>query len=229
MILDLNKLFQFVVAVSARYNIDESHSLGHSMRVFHFAEQIANVEVQQPNPSIGLQYNYIDGIQGPWVTNEPKQLLEKQRQIIHAAAILHDTCDKKYRTESEGLIEIGNVLKPMMSSEDIEVTIRIIERMSYSKVTKYGMPDMGEYQFAFHVVREADLLDAYDFDRSVIFHFEKNRKTIEESYKNAIDLFDTRVLKHMSDGLLLTNHAIRMHPEFSSKAIARMAHWKAIL
>jgi HD superfamily phosphodiesterase len=208
MIVNLSKLFQFVVAVSSKYNIDESHSLGHSMRVLHFAEQIANQEMS---------------------VMETPHLLEKQKPIIHAAAILHDTCDKKYRVESEGVAEIRNLLLPMMPTDQIEATVRIIEHMSYSKVTKYGMPNMGEYQTAFNVVREADLLDAYDFDRSVIYHFEKNQQTIENSYENAVELFEKRVLRHMDDGFLLTNYAKKMHPEFSQKALIRMTHWKNIL
>ena len=91
------------------------------------------------------------------------------------------------------------------------------------------MPNMGEYQTAFNAVREADLLDAYDFDRSMIYHFEKNRRTIENSYENAVDLFENRVLRHMDDGFLLTNYAKKMHPEFSQKALIRMNHWKNIL
>ena len=208
MLLNLSKLFQFVVAVSTKYNIDESHSLGHSMRVFHFAEQIANREMEfMENPVV----------------------LETQKPIIHAAAILHDTCDKKYRIEAEGLEEIKELLHPMMSKDQISVTIRIIEHMSYSKVTKYGMPEMGEYQMAFHAVREADLLDSYDFDRSMIYHFEKNRKTIDESYKDACELFDNRVLRLMDDGLLLTDYAKSMHDVLSHRANVRMRHWRNLL
>ena len=34
---------------------------------------------------------------------------------------------------------------------------------------KNGFPDMGEYQTAYNIVREADLLCAYDFDRCMIY------------------------------------------------------------
>lgn len=208
MLLNLSKLFQFVVAVSTKHNIDESHSLGHSMRVFQFAEKIANREMEyMENPVI----------------------LEKQKPIIHAAAILHDMCDNKYRIESEGLAEIKELLQPMISADQISVTLRIIEHMSYSKVIKYGMPEMGEYQLAFNIVREADLLDAYDFDRSMIYHFEKNRKTIDESYRDACDLFNKRVLRHIDDGLLTTHYAKSMHDILSQRALVRMRHWRNLI
>jgi len=203
-LFSLSKLFQFVIAISGRHGIDESHSLGHSMRVLQFAEQIAIEE-------------------STYILN-PK-LLEEQRPIIQTAAILHDTCDKKYRDEATGLLEIRDFLTPIMPQSQISETIRIIENMSYSKVTKYGMPNMGEYQTAFNVVREADLLDAYDFDRSMIYHMQRNRKPMNEAYKDAVDLFETRVLRHETDGLLFTNYAIRRHPELSINAKIRMGQW----
>jgi hypothetical protein len=138
---------------------------------------------------------------------------------------LHDTCDKKYRDEAAGLLEIRDFLTPIMPPSQISETIRIIENMSYSKVTKYGMPNMGEYQTAFNVVREADLLDAYDFDRSMIYHMQRNRKPMNEAYKDAVDLFETRVLRHETDGLLFTKYAIRRHPELSINAKIRMGQW----
>ena len=206
--LSLGKLFQFVIAVSARYNIDESHSLGHSMRVLYFAEQIAAEEpLYISNPAI----------------------FENDRPIIQTAAVLHDTCDKKYRDEKTGLLEICDFLAPMMSSHQITETCRIIENMSYSKVTKTGMPNLGKLQTAFNIAREADLMDAYDFDRSMMFHMHKTGKSVDDAYKDAIDLFENRVFKHADDGLLLTQYAIKRHPEFTRAATNRMRSWREIL
>jgi len=178
------------------------------MRVFYFAEQIAAKEpIYILNPT----------------------LLQDHKQIIQAAAILHDTCDKKYRIESEGIAEIRDFLLPVMPENEVVTTLNIIESMSYSKVKVRGIPEFGYYQTAFNVVREADLLDAYDFDRSMIYHMQRNGKPIEEAYKDARDLFETRVLKHMHDGYLTTKYAIDMHNLLSKNAIARMANWKHIL
>jgi HD superfamily phosphodiesterase len=204
----LSELFQYVIAISTKYGIDESHSLGHSMRVFQFAEKIAAEEpVYKNNPNIFIEH----------------------RPIIHAAAILHDTCDKKYIDEERGLVELGDFLQHKLTENDISVTIDIIKTMSYSKVIKYGMPDLGVYQPAFNVVREADLLDAYDFDRSMIYHMNRNNKSIEEAYKNAQFLFETRVFRHMDNGFLLTKYAIQNHQELSRNAMLRIKSWGHIL
>jgi len=203
--LPLNELFQFVIAISKRHNIDESHSLGHSMRVFQFAEKIAREEIK------------------------PAPYLNDQRVVIQAAAILHDTCDKKYRNVDDGLIEIQNLLSPLMPSEKVDATIRIINSMSYSKIKTIGFPDMGEYQTAFNIVREADLLDAYDFDRSMIYHMQRNGKSIEDAYKDAEELFERRVFKHAEDGLLTTQYAIRQHAKLSHKAALRINYWRRSL
>jgi HD superfamily phosphodiesterase len=206
--ISLSELFQFVIAVSAKYKIDESHSLGHSMRVFQYADKIAREEaIWTPNPT-----NFVE-----------------QTPIIHAAAILHDTCDKKYRNEQEGLAEISEFLKPRMPEDQVNATVEIIRHMSYSKVKQCGMPDLGKYQAAFNAVREADLLDAYDFDRSLIYHMMHNEKGLKEAYENAILLFETRVLKHEDDGLLTTRYAKREHQTLSQVAIMRMYHWRRVL
>jgi len=206
--LSIAELFQFVIAVSSRFNIDESHGLGHSMRVFHFADKIAREESR-------------------WVQNTTRFL--EQRPIIQAAAILHDTCDKKYRNEEEGLQEVGEFLKTRMPEDQVDATVDIIRRMSYSTVKRCGMPDLGEYQTAYNVVREADLMDAYDFDRSMIYHMLHNGKDVKDAYENALELFENRVLKHEEDGLLLTQYAKREHPMLSQMAIMRIYHWRKVL
>lgn len=206
--LPLNKLFQFVMAISKRYDIDESHGLGHSMRVFQFAERIAREEVKY--------------VQNP-------EILVEQHSVIQAAAILHDTCDRKYRVVENGLSEIGELISPLMLPDKVDATMRIIDNMSYSKIKVKGMPDLGEYQTAFNVVREADLLDAYDFDRSMIYHMHRNGKTLEESYEDACDLFEKRVFKHVDDGLLTTRYAMNQHAILSRKANMRMYYWKRVL
>jgi len=68
--------------------------------------------------------------------------------------------------------------------------------MSYSKVKKQGFPSLGKYQLAYHIVREADLLTAYDFDRCMIYHMSKNNSNVREAYYNAEELFHNRVLRH---------------------------------
>jgi len=206
--LPLGELFSFVLVISKRHNIDESHSLGHSMRVFQFAEKIAREEVK-------------------YVLNP--EIIAEQHSVIQAAAILHDTCDKKYRNEEDGLKDIEKLLLPLMPPDKVNATLRIIDTMSYSKVKKNGMPDLGGYQTAYNVVREADLLDAYDFDRSMIYHMQRNNHSIDAAYENAHDLFETRVLRHEADGLLMTQYAKNQHAKLSQNAIRRMQSWQRVL
>jgi len=203
--LILSKLFQFVAVITSKYNIDESHGLGHSMRVFQFTEEIVKYE--------------------PFYIANPF-VLEEHRPIIQTAAILHDTCDKKYREEADGLTEIRDFLLPMMTPNQIAAILSIIENMSYSKVKVRGMPNLGKYQTAFNVVREADLLDAYDFDRSMIYHMLRNGKTVDEAYKDAEHLFATRVFKHADDGYLTTKYALEAHPRLTQTAKLRMNNRK---
>jgi hypothetical protein len=101
--------------------------------------------------------------------------------------------------------------------------------MSYSKVKRDGFPDLGNYQKAYHIVREADLLSAYDFDRCMIFHLYNGTQDINQAYDNALELFDTRVFKHNDDKLLLSTYSKRQSIELTNKAINRIKVWKSIL
>ncbi len=76
--------------------------------------------------------------------------------------------------------------------------------MSYSKVKKYGFPvfENMDHYWAYHVVREADLLSAYDFDRCMVYHIKQNEGDLESAFDNANKLFENRVLKHYEDNVL---------------------------
>ena len=78
----INRAFNFVIYMSKSSNIDESHSLKHSMDVFHTSNKIFTNEL----------------VKNPY--------LEEQKGIIYASAILHDMCDKKYMNETQGLENI---------------------------------------------------------------------------------------------------------------------------
>ena len=201
----ITKLFQFVMLITARHKIDESHSVSHSMDVLHFAHNIYNSQLQQ------------------W----PE--LKDHERLIYVSAIIHDMCDKKYMNENEGVAEIEEYLNDKIPQEEIDMTKRIISTMSYSTVKKNGFPELGTYTPAYHVVREADLLSAYDFDRSMIYHMHKNNISVEQSFKNAKDLFRTRVLRHENDGLFITDYSKIYHPYLHNKALARMNAWERIL
>ena len=198
----LSNLFQFAIYMSSKHNIDESHSISHSMNVLAYAHKIYEVEINL-HPILKSHYG-----------------------IISASAILHDMCDKKYMNEAEGLSEISEFLKDHMSPLDIDVTKHIISTMSYSKVKKNGYPNLGCYQYAYHVVREADLLTAYDFDRCMIYNMYKLGGTLDDAYENANELFGNRVLKHIDDGLFTTAYAKVEATKLHTSAVDRMNHWQ---
>jgi hypothetical protein len=140
--------------------------LGHSMEVLFNAHQIYNDNI--------FKYPF----------------LKNQEQVIYTSAIIHDMCDKKYINQTQGIYEINHLLNHKMSFTDIVMTDKIISTMSYSNVKRNGFPNLGDYQLAYHIVREADLLAAYDFDRSVIYHMYKTDGDFLKSYENAIELFE---------------------------------------
>jgi hypothetical protein len=79
--------------------------------------------------------------------------------------------------------------------------------MSYSKVKKYGYADLGEYQLAYHIVRESDLLSAYDVDRCLIYQMTHENYNYADSLLCVVDLFEKRVLKYREDNLFITEYS----------------------
>uniref|UniRef100_A0A6C0IEG9 Uncharacterized protein n=1 Tax=viral metagenome TaxID=1070528 RepID=A0A6C0IEG9_9ZZZZ len=187
----INHAFNYVLKTSNVLNIDESHGLKHSMDVYNFASKIYENEV----------------INSPY--------LKEQREIIYVSAILHDMCDKKYITEKKGLDMIKQHMKTCMSDSNLDIVGNIISTMSYSKVKLNGYPYLGEYQLAYHIVREADLLSAYDIDRCIIYGMYKDKIDYDEALIRALDLFSSRILKYRSDDLFVTNYSkkesIKLH------------------
>jgi hypothetical protein len=201
----MNRCFEYVNDATHFYKIDESHGLKHSMEVFGFAKHIYESEV----------------LKNPY--------LEFQKEIIFAAAIGHDMCDKKYMNEDEGIIKYKNRLSEFMTEPDLEIMGKIISTMSYSKVRVNGFPDLGEYQLAYHIVREADLLAAYDIDRSIMYTMHRDNCKYTEALKEAFELFDYRVFKMRSDRLFKTAYSRKESLKLHRKAQKDVACLKDIL
>jgi hypothetical protein len=203
----LSKLFHFVLLTTKKFGIDESHGLSHSMNVLHFAHDIFNDEVEK------LPY------------------IKYHEKIIYVSSILHDMCDKKYMNQDSGIAEISNFLGETNKITPTEITAinNIISTMSYSTVKKYGFPDLCEYQPAYHIVREADLLSAYDFDRCMIYNMNMQNGNVDAAFDNASKLFENRVFKHREDGLLLTDYALQQDYSLKQIANSRISAWRSIL
>ena len=208
----LNKLFQYVLLTTSRYNIDESHGLNHAMNSLMFANKIYEKEV--------VKYPYIND----------------HENIIYVSSVLHDMCDKKYMKQEDGLQDISKFIQSLekdnekiLSSKESKIVENIVSTMSYSYVKKNGFPNLGKYQVAYNIVREADLLCAYDFDRCMIYQMNKNNGNVSDAYNDAVNLFDVRMFRHMNDGLLLTDYARSNYQYLEHQGRNRMNHWKKIL
>lgn len=201
----LPELMRFVQFTSAKHNIDESHALGHSMKVLLHAHQIYSNTVHL------------------------HPYLKSQEPVIYTAAIVHDMCDKKYMNQSDGIEEINKILNHRLGYAEIMFIKKIVSTMSYSAVKKNGFPMLGKYQMAYHIVREADLLSAYDFDRSIIYHMYNSKEGFENAYVNAMELFENRVLKHHTDNLFVTEYSKKKGYEMYYDAISQINAWKYII
>jgi exopolyphosphatase/pppGpp-phosphohydrolase len=194
--LVINQCFQYVIHTSRTFNIDESHAVKHSLEVFDFTDKIFNNE-RMKNPH-----------------------LEEQKEVIFASAILHDMCDKKYMSESTGIELIRNYMKDYLTEEDLNTVCQIVTTMSYSKVKKVGYPDLGNYQHAYHIVREADLLAAYDIDRCIIYSMVCEKLNYKGALERTIHLFNQRIFQYRRDKLFVTPY---------SKNASLLLHKKAVI
>jgi HD superfamily phosphodiesterase len=192
----INYAFNYVIQTSLKYNIDESHALRHSMDVYHFANKIYDNEI------------YIS------------PFLKEQKNVIMCSAILHDMCDKKYMNEEDGIIKMNAHMKDHVSDEELNMMNKIITTMSYSTVKKNGYPQLNNYNLAYHIVREADLLAGYDVERCIIYQMMHENYDYVSSVAFAKELFEKRMLKYIDDGLFVN--------EFS-KEMAKKLHEKAVL
>ena len=209
----LTKLFNYVLLTVSKYNIDESHGLSHSMDILTCANKIYNVEL----------------LKQPYIKHHEK--------IIYVSSILHDMCDKKYMDQEKGIEDINQFIGSLKDDRDIsiitnpekEVINKIISTMSYSYVKKNGFPDMGEYQTAYNIVREADLLCAYDFDRCMIYQMFTKNYSLDNAYNDAVALFNVRMFKHYDDGLLLTDYSKNNYKILEQSSKLQIKQWKKLL
>jgi len=201
----INQAFRFVIQTSQEYNIDESHALKHSLEVFNYANNIYEDEVNK--------FPY----------------LKDQREIISLSAIVHDMCDKKYLDENNGIINIKNHMTGYLPDDELDVVSKIIQTMSYSKVKVNGFPDLGEYQHAYHIVREADLLAAYDLDRCIIYRMMRHKYNYTDSLNESKDLFENRILNYRRDNLFVTNYSKNKSALLHKKALIDLENLDSML
>jgi hypothetical protein len=102
----------------------------------------------------------------------------------------------------------------------------IIGTMSYSKVKANGYPNLEKFQLAYHIVREADLLSAYDIDRCIIYGMYVEKLDYDKALKRAIELFESRILKYRSDNLFITQYSKIESFKLHKKAVKELEFLK---
>ena len=203
----LSKLLQYVLLSTKEQNIDESHGISHSLNVIDYSYKIYEEELPKT----------------PRLINDLK--------IIIASAAIHDMCDHKYINVTQGTQNIENYLmkETTMTNEEISVTTNIITTMSYSKIKLNGYPELGKYQQAYHIVREADLLSSYDFNRAVIYDMMKNNCTMKEAFDNSYKLFYKRMFQYCNNELFVHDYSKKEAHKLHSNSIKQINNWRRLL
>ena len=198
-------IINFIMFTIRANDIDESHGIKHSFDTMHFANQIFEAEKK----------NY-------------PELIPHER-IIYVSSAIHDMCDNKYMITNEGQKLITDLLENKITNSESQAVDKIINSMSYSKVKAKGFPGLGKYQQAYHVVREADLLCAYDFDRCILYHLYKKNTNIESAYDESVDLFMNRMLQHEKDNLFTYEYTKQQANVLKFQSLNRIKQWKKII
>jgi hypothetical protein len=196
--------FNYLIHKCKISNIDESHSVKHGMDVFHTANLILNNEI----------------------CNNPG--LKDHKTIIGVSSILHDICDNKYFDTNIAINDINNSFKEFLKEEELNAISNIIKTMSYSTVKKNGFPNLGIYTSAYHIVREADLLTAYDPDRCIIYGIEKENLSYTSSLERSIDLLENRVLKYLEDDLFVNEYSKKKAIDLNNDCKEKIENLKSI-
>ena len=207
MMIPYNLIYNFILTRCINYDIDESHAIKHSMDVLRYSQKILLSE----------------SIKNPFLLDQEK--------IIYTSAMLHDMCDKKYMSEDKGLKDLTNFMEYKLNYNlnEIKPIIDIIGTMSYSTVKKQGYPDLKEYQLAYHIVREADLLTAYDVERCMVYGIIGKNMDYYESFKATRDLYNVRMGKHINDKLFTTNFALNEAKKLDKENKERLNELEKIL
>lgn len=232
----MSKIFHYILLTTQKYNIDESHGLTHSMNVLVFAHDIYKNEVKE-YPILREQENIIytaallHDMCDKKYGMEDEMLAEMENFLMST----HIPISSNFGYDIAGSYMIDNVNCPYdkfqekLTPNEMTVIKQIISTMSYSKVKVNGYPHLGPYQRAYHIVREADLLSAYDFDRCMIYDMKRNGKDLVSAFKHADQLFNERVFRHNDDGLFVTNYSKILSKKLHTDALGRIKVWRKIV
>ena len=206
MTIPYNLIYDFIVKRCIDLKIDESHAVKHSMDVLKYSQKILEDEIKI------------------------NKKLEENKKIIYTAAMLHDMCDNKYMDEKKGLNDISIFLESIdYLKDDIDIIIKIISTMSYSKVKKYGFPNLDIYQDSYHIVREADLLAGYDIERCIVYGIIGRNMNYLESYNATKELYSKRMAKQLDDNLFKTKFGLKEAKKLDEENRLRLEELQILL
>ena len=199
--MPIRSLADFIDDMCREYDIDESHGLKHSVGTIRRAQAIMD--------TIGS------------ITKEERQM------VIHAAA-LHDLCDSKYTDSAVASlkIKIWLIFEADWSRANAEALIHIITTMSYSKLKNlkeqngiHTYPNHGKWLRAYHITRQADILESYSPARCVLYNKHKYPyKSEDEHWQKAVELFNARIFNYVKDGWITIPGALAMVPDLEREA-----------
>ena len=177
----MDLLFNFIEQQCLKYDIDKSH---------------------------GSRHSWGTALRAVAILKTLEDVSDKEERVAIYSAALHDMCDSKYCPIEEASNDIKNFLLDIKwIPEEINAVLSIITTMSYSKLKKnvkegvIQYPDHGEWQRAYHVARNADLLEAYIVARCVLYnqHIHPSN-TEDEHWERATQLFNDRIFTYVSEG-----------------------------
>ena len=196
----MTKVWEFVGQRCSEHGIDDSHGLVHSKATVAWAK---------------LLLDSFDDVSA-----------EERRFALYGAA-LHDMCDSKYMDVGAGQAQIRSWLLDSAggwTTEDADALIGVIGTTSYSKLKKactvesdgkvrIVYPEHGKWQRAYHIIRHADLLDAYIVERCMLYNEHiYPTMSVDESWERVIRIFEDRVFKYVSDGWIFYPAALALVP-----------------
>jgi hypothetical protein len=154
-------------------------------------------------------------------------LTNEEVKMAYYAVALHDMCDKKYTDVPLALEKLRRwLLEQDWSLSNTFVLLDIVNSMSYSKLKKAALekgsivyPDHGAWNRVYHLVRHADLLDAYLVGRCLLYTKHSLPEVSDDTAWHIVeDLFENRIFKYVSDGWIFLPAALALVPKLEAEA-----------
>jgi hypothetical protein len=124
--------------------------------------------------------------------------------------------------EKKGIEEMKKYMQGYVTEEELNIISKIVTTMSYSTVKKNGYPDLGIYNLAYHIVREADLLAAYDIERCIIYKIKQFNFEYLDAVQEMKSIFETRILQYIQDKLFITEYSKKKAKELHNKCLMQL-------